>query len=1274
MPAFSLVSWLKLKQQLDGAARKRRRDRHVFKPHLTLLEDRVAPAAFTVNTFSDTNATDFVTGTDSTGHVSLRSAMEAANHLGLSNTISLPAGTYDLRLGELEIKNNLTLSGMGASTTTINAQFESRIFQVLSGFTVAISNVTMENGLVQGATGRLARGGGIFDSGALTLTNDTLFENLAIGGAGAAGTLGANGSSGTSTTPPTNGGAGGNGGRGGDANGGAIYLDSSARAALSVVNCAITNNEAFQGQGGSGGQGGTGGSANADFPEGGNGGIGGSGGQGGNAFGGAIYNAGGALVIQGSLVAGNFAGVSGFFFGTIVGGGSGGVGGFGGDGGLDGQGGSGGTGGTGGFAGDDSGGAIYNSSSGRVAITTSSFSQNSAIGETGGQAGAGGTGGQASIFGVFGAGGTGGSAGDASGGAIDNQGAMTIDSSSFFNNQAIGEQGGPGGAGGTGGNGGGGGTGFAGAIESFPGSLTLTHSTVSLNSAGPGAGGAAGAGGNGNPGASGNAADGGIQSVSAKSQLFDTIVAGDTAPMNPDVNGQFSSLGHNFIGDGTGSSGFTAPGDLVGTTANPINPMLNAPGNHGGPTPTMVPMVGSPVIDAGDNTNAPPTDQRGLPRIVDSDSNIDNDGPVIDIGAVEFQPTDAGPLTYDAPEGQGPNNIALLQDGSTIEVLNNSTIVAEAPRAVTTSIDIVGAQNEPNTLTLDYGPINNPNNLSTAPTNIPISFDGGSQGGTLNLKGGNFTWEELFPNDPHSGTLYLDGSPIAYTNLAPTLIDTATATTFTIFDPVANEDVVVQNDPNSPENGVPTSQIFFDGSEIVDLANKKNVVFIDSSKLGQDLIAVLNPLVNNGTFTYEQVPSITNGPATSTATVGTAYSFAYTFQGTPAPTFKLLPGSQLPPGLTLSASGVISGTPTAPGTFTGTVDAANGVAIDATQNYSITVGTAQPFLAATAGPSVVLGTGARLTASANLTGGFGPTGTITFSLHSPGGAIVDTETDSVNGAGKYQTPHGYLPIVRGSYQWVVSYSGDADNNGASTSKNEVAVGAGITVVGGTFNVAPSLYLVGGNTNDGISVAPIGASLTGSTGIKVNALLNNVMFQNVTYTRTFRVIFVVGFGGNDRIQFASTLTIPTSISEGDGNNNVQLGNGACGVLLGKGNNVVTAGTGSVNIQAGAGTNRITAGKSGSTGAIHVQLGNGAGDQVTLLGNGNDSVLVGDGNNDSVSITGDGNDLIQVGNGTNDSVTLVGNGNETVKTGTGTGTLHISGTGKRTLQLGPGWTQI
>jgi hypothetical protein len=45
-----------------------------------------------------------------------------------------------------------------------------------------------------------------------------------------------------------------------------------------------------------------------------------------------------------------------------------------------------------------------------------------------------------------------------------------------------------------------------------------------------------------------------------------------------------------------------------------VDPQLGSLGNYGGLTPTKLPKVGSPVINAGDPSGAPGTDQRGLPR------------------------------------------------------------------------------------------------------------------------------------------------------------------------------------------------------------------------------------------------------------------------------------------------------------------------------------------------------------------------------------------------------------------------------------------------------------------------------------------------------------------------------------------------------------------------------------------------------------------------------------------------------------------------------------
>jgi hypothetical protein len=108
-------------------------------------------------------------------------------------------------------------------------------------------------------------------------------------------------------------------------------------------------------------------------------------------------------------------------------------------------------------------------------------------------------------------------------------------------------------------------------------------------------------------------------SPSAAVYFHASIVALNTAPTSPTVNGPdvwgpIISLGYNLIGNGDGSSGWNTTNDLVGTTAAPIDPMLDPLGNYGGPTQTMRLRRGSPALYSGDPNDFPATDQRGMPR------------------------------------------------------------------------------------------------------------------------------------------------------------------------------------------------------------------------------------------------------------------------------------------------------------------------------------------------------------------------------------------------------------------------------------------------------------------------------------------------------------------------------------------------------------------------------------------------------------------------------------------------------------------------------------
>jgi subtilase family serine protease len=90
------------------------------------------------------------------------------------------------------------------------------------------------------------------------------------------------------------------------------------------------------------------------------------------------------------------------------------------------------------------------------------------------------------------------------------------------------------------------------------------------------------------------------------------------------------------------------------------------------------------------------------------------------------------------------------------------------------------------------------------------------------------------------------------------------------------------------------------------------------------------------TIAVDQAPAITSAPISVTVDVNSNASFTLTATGFPSPTFAVTSGN-LPPGLTLSPSGVITGTATEAGTFTGVITVSNGVGNAVMQSFSITI-------------------------------------------------------------------------------------------------------------------------------------------------------------------------------------------------------------------------------------------------------------------------------------------------------------------------------------------------
>lgn len=548
---------------------------------------KASAAEITVNSLNDTIATG--------DGCTLREAIANANSDNQSgstdcaagageDTISITvAGTINLLLALPDLLTDMTVTGLGASNTTVRrddaATIEFRIFTKNSG-TATISGMTIRDGISRGVTGGTTSvtGGGIFNgSGALTLSNVVVTNNQAIGASSTSGAGGRSFGGGIFTSAQltiigsTVSGNFSTGGSfattGGPTAGGGIYSENAGT--ITITNTIISGNTATAGIGNPFGGAAFGGGievsgtttmtlnnsqivnnsaiANAN-----------STGAGGGIT---VITPRAILSINNSIISGNAANPA-SKFGT--------------------------------------GGGIY--STGTITITDSTLSGN-----------AGGSGGAVNINGggTFNlirstVSGNSATASSTSGGIDNASGILNVTNSTISGNVTNGTDGNNGG-------------GIRNSIGAIIGITTLTNATITNNSA------------------AGNNSASGVINTNGTVNVKNTIIAGDVNNATvPDVfnnagtyGSGFVSQGYNLIGNVGAMTGFTAPGDQTGTFAAQIDPSLASLADNGGPTSTHALRSGSPAINAGDNTNATATDQRGFARIV---------GGTIDIGAYEFVP------------------------------------------------------------------------------------------------------------------------------------------------------------------------------------------------------------------------------------------------------------------------------------------------------------------------------------------------------------------------------------------------------------------------------------------------------------------------------------------------------------------------------------------------------------------------------------------------------------------------------------------------------------
>jgi autotransporter-associated beta strand protein/parallel beta-helix repeat protein len=219
-----------------------------YRPTLELLEDRLAPAALTVNTLADSIGGSQLSLRDAilavnAGNYSGPATGQVTGTFGSNDTISFQSaltGTLSLNTasGPLVITSNLTITANPSQNAiTITGHTQTGVFEVTSTGTATITGLTISSG--KDSTNLF---GGIYvqASGALTVNGCTFVSNQSMGAGGGA-ILNAGTLSVTNSTFNNNNGV----------VGGAI--DNISGAAATLINCTISGNQATSGSGAGGG-------------------------------------------------------------------------------------------------------------------------------------------------------------------------------------------------------------------------------------------------------------------------------------------------------------------------------------------------------------------------------------------------------------------------------------------------------------------------------------------------------------------------------------------------------------------------------------------------------------------------------------------------------------------------------------------------------------------------------------------------------------------------------------------------------------------------------------------------------------------------------------------------------------------------------------------------------------------------------------------------------------------------------------------------------------
>ena len=609
-----------------------------------------------------------------------------------------------------------------------------------------------------------------------------------------------------------------------------------------------------------------------------NGGAGG----GGAGLGGAVFNDGGTFTADGVTFTNNFAqgGNGGFEVGgSIPDGGSGGS--FGGAGGGTGGGtdaGAGVAGGAGGFGAGGGGGGAYQNAGQPGPGGSGGFGGGGGGGGAGGggaAAGAAGFGGGAGSVGGVAPSDTGGGGGGGAGlgGGIFSNGGSVVLVNDTFTANSA-----IGGGGGTGWNYGHAGSGMGGAVFMHNGTLSATFDTFSADVVTNG------------DSTSGDASEIYIVAdfAAASAQLIDDILGQSGTSLTADIDSSDinTGTGPSFSGSTNNLVTNNGPGGLPGAAFVGGDPELGPLASNGGPTDTMALLNGSPAFMAGTYAYDPisddliTTDQRGDTRPLPTPSIGAYDGIMTDPATLPIATagdTYSQQLSASGGSGTGYRFSATgLPDGMT---LNTTGLLSGAPTSDAGSpfdVIVTVSDSDADSSEQTYSLVVDPA-ITMSPTTLPVLTVGDSFSQQLTASGG-------------SGTGYsfaATGVPAGLTLSTSGLL-----------------------------SGTPTDADSF----------TMDVTVTDSISATGDL-----------SYAITVDPAITMSPTTlPVLTVGDSFSQQLTPSGGSGTGYGFA-ATGVPAGLTLSTSGLLSGTPTDADSFTMDVTATDSEDGTGSLSYSITV-------------------------------------------------------------------------------------------------------------------------------------------------------------------------------------------------------------------------------------------------------------------------------------------------------------------------------------------------